>query len=199
MITPVSLVEHSSNVINSLNEESQKVKTDEIYFCILYQRNEKEKEKDFLFTKYESEPAKIYSKEINGQNGIFLYEKVFKLKRKKKKKEDAKKHGDSKTDESKKKKGAKKEEDNKKDEEAKNKDKKKKDHKNKDDKKNDEEIEIQFQIGEKDNYFIKFNAEDKSFYFDIELKRGNKFLKYIAKEEIDQNIINYKKIKKKKK
>ena len=191
MITPVSLVEHSSNVINSLNEESQKVKTDEIYFCILYQRNEKEKEKDFLFTKYESEPAKIYSKEINGQNGIFLYEKVFKLKRKKKKKEDEKKHGDSKTDESKKKKGAKKEEDNKKDEEAKNKDKKKKDKKNKDDKKNDEEIEIQFQIGEKDNYFIKFNAEDKSFYFDIELKRGNKFLKYIAKEEIDQNIINY--------
>jgi len=59
MITPVGLVEHSSNVINSLNEESQKVKTDEIYFCIIYQRNEKEKEKDFLFTKYESKTAKI--------------------------------------------------------------------------------------------------------------------------------------------
>ena len=68
--------------------------------------------------------------------------------------------------------------------------KKKKEHKSKEDK-NVDEIEIQFQIGEKDNYIIKFNVEDKLFYFDIDLKKGNKFLTNIAKEIIEQNIINY--------
>ena len=68
---------------------------------------------------------------------------------------------------------------------------KKKEHKSKDDKKNDDEIEIQFQIGDKDNYITSFNAEEKSFYFDIELKKGNKYLKNIAKEVIEHNILNY--------
>ena len=190
-------METSLNESTSLNETTKDTssgeKSNEIYFCILYPRNEKEKDKDFIFTKYESEPQKIYSKEIPLTNGNYLYEKVFKLKRKIKKKEENKKHGDSKTkDESKKKKVPKKEDDNKKVEDSKNKEKKKKEHKSKEDKKNEDEIiEIQFQIGEKDNYIIEFNAEEKSFYFDIDLKKGNKFLKYIAKEVIKQDIINY--------
>ena len=46
-------------------------------------------------------------------------------------------------------------------------------------------------MDEKDNYIIKFMYEDKSFYFDIVLTKENKYLKNIAKETIDQNIINY--------
>ena len=69
---------------------------------------------------------------------------------------------------------------------------KKKDTKKKDKKKDDkeEEIEIQFEIG-KDSYIITFNAEDKIFYFDVELKKGNKYLTNIAKENIDQKFLNY--------
>ena len=50
--------------------------------------------------------------------------------------------------------------------------------------------EIQYQIEEKDNYIIKFNIEDKSFNFDIKLKKWNKFLKNISKEILQKNIIN---------
>ena len=78
----------------------------------------------------------------------------------------------------------------KKDEDSKKKEDKKKDHKSKDEKSKGEEIEIQFEIG-KDNYIITFNVEDKIFYFDIELKKGNKYLTNIAKEIIDQNFLNY--------
>ena len=197
METSANLDEQSSNVIKSSNEESTKNKiseenSNEIYFCILYRRNEKEKEKDFSFTKFESEPKRIYSKEIVGEDGTYLYEKVFKLKRKIKKKEKEKDKEESKKHEdTKKKKESKKDGDTKDAEENKNKDKKKKEHKNKEDKKNEDEIEIQFQIGEKDNYIIKFTVDDKSFYYDIDLKKGNKFLKNIAKEIIDQNILNY--------
>ena len=163
----ITLVEDSSKATSKVKEESKKDiinKEKEIYFSILYQM--KEKEKDFIFTKYESKPQEIYSKDIIGQNGIYLYEKVFKMKKKIKKEE--------------KKKG----EDNKKKEDIKKEDKKK------EDKNKLEEIEIQFEIG-KDNYIITFNDENQIFYFDIELKKGNKYLKNIAKDNIDQNMLDY--------
>ena len=116
----------STSLKESKKDISSGEKTNEMYFCILYPRNEKEKDKDFTFTKYESEPQKIYSKEMPLTNGNYLYQKVFKLKRKIKKKEENKKHGDSKTKEKKKKKKVpKKEDDNKKVENTKNKKKKK--------------------------------------------------------------------------
>ena len=196
-MTSISLDEHSNKETSTLmNEESSKVlsseeKLNEIYFSILYRRQEKEKEKDFVFTKCESEPKKIYTKEFVMSNGSCFYEKVFKLKRKPKKKEESKKHTDTKSNEdSKRKKETKKRDETKKVEETKKKDNKKKEHKSNDDKAI-EVIEIEFQIGEKDYYMLTFNDEDKSFYFDIELKKGNKFLKNIARETISQNILNY--------
>ena len=175
-------------------------KENEIYFMILYQRKEKEKSKEFIFTKYDKEPKIIYSKEIEGKgegkNKIYLYQKVFKLKKKPKKTEENQKKGHSskkKEDEKNQKEGAddKKKEDKKKEDkkkEDKKKDDKKKSDKKKDEKKNEEEIEIQFEIG-KDSYIITFNLEDKFFYYDVELKKGNKFLTNIAKEVIECNNI----------
>ena len=63
----------------------------------------KEKEKDFIFTMYESKPQEIYIKEIIGQNGIYLYQKVFRMKKKLQKKEEKKKGEDNKKKEDKKK------------------------------------------------------------------------------------------------
>ena len=166
-------------------------KINEIYFSILYRRKEQEKKGDFVFTKFESKPQDIFVKEIEEQNGGgYFYEKVFKLKMKSKKKEESKKHKDSKNNEDSKKKESKKEEQSKKGEESKKKENKK-EHKSKEDKSKEEEIQIEFQIGDKDNYIIRFNAENKLFYFDIDLKKGNKFLRYIAKETINQNVLNY--------
>ena len=140
-MTSITLHEQSIKENTPLNEESNKVisneeKLNEIYFIILYQRKEKELEKDFVFTKYETKPEKIYSMEKEGQNGIYFYEKVFKLKRKSKKKEESKKHEDAKSNEdSKKKKEKKKEEETKIGKENKKKEKKKKKKKNKKEKK----------------------------------------------------------------
>jgi len=53
-----------------------------------------------------------------------------------------------------------------------------------------EKIEIQFEIDE-DMYIILFNIEDTIFYYDIILKKSNKFQANIAKEIIDQNIFDY--------
>ena len=68
MSTSINFTEQSSNESISLNESKKDIsdgeKLNEIYFIILYTRNEKENSKDFEFTKYESEPQKIYSKEI---------------------------------------------------------------------------------------------------------------------------------------
>jgi len=175
---------NEKNKVISKNEKSKN-----IYFIILYRRKEKENEKDFIFTKYETEPKKIYCKEIEGENGTFLYEKVFKLE-KKLKMEDCNKKNAEKGNEGTKKKEVKKEEGKKKGEENK-KDNKKKENKNKGEKIQEDEIEIQFQIGDKDNYIIKFNVDEKTFYYDIGLKKGNKFLTIIAKETIDQSFLNY--------
>ena len=173
--TPMNNDETKKNI----NEEK------ELYFLILYRMKAQEKDKDFIFTKYEMEPQKIYAKEIKAQNGTYLYEKVFKIKKIFKKKDEKKKEDKNKDDKKKedKKKDDKKKEDKKKD------DKKKESH-SKEEKKISEEIEIQFEIG-KDNYIITFNAEDKNFYFDIDLEMGNKYLKNIAKKKIDQTILNY--------
>ena len=73
------------------NDESKKDTNEakEIYFYILYLL--KEEEKEFIFTKYETEPKKIYAKVIKGENGKYLYEKVFKITKNQKKKEEKKK------------------------------------------------------------------------------------------------------------
>ena len=92
----------SHNDSNKMVSSSEK--TNEIYFSILYRRQEQEKEKDFTFKKFDIEPEKIYVKEIQDQKGAFFYEKVFKLKRKLKKKEESKKHVDTKNNEESKKK-----------------------------------------------------------------------------------------------
>ena len=52
------------------------------------------------------------------------------------------------------------------------------------------EIEIQFEIN-KDTYLIIFNNRDKLFYYDIELKSGNKTQTNIDKEIISQNYLDY--------
>ena len=177
----------------SKNEIIKDEKTEEIYFQILYRR--KEKEKEFKFTKYEIKPEEFFVNEIKEENGTYLYEKVFKFKRKAKKKEEIKKQGDAKKKEDQKskiKEGKKEGEKKKKEDDAKKTEDKKKDTKKKERKKNDkeDEIEIEFEIG-KDSYIITFNAEDKIFYFDVGLKKGNKYLTIIAKEKIDQNFLNY--------
>ncbi len=48
------------------------------------------------------------------------------------------------------------------------------------------EFEIQFEIN-KDTYLITFNIRGKLFYYDIELKSGNKIQTNIDKEIISQN------------
>ena len=51
----------------------------------------------------------------------------------------------------------------------------------------------EFEIG-KDNYIISFEVKEDSFIYDVELKKGNKILKNIAKEIIDQKIDYHKKL-----
>ena len=48
----------------------------------------------------------------------------------------------------------------------------------------------EFEIG-KDNYIVTFEVNESSFIYDVDLKKGNKILKNIAKEVIDQKIIDY--------
>ena len=144
-------------------------KEKEIYFLILYEMKAQEKDNDFIFTKYEIKPQIIYTKEIKAQNGTYLYEKVFKIKKK------LKKEGKKKEDKKK---------------EDKTKEEKKKESHSKEEKIITEEIEIQFEI-DNDNYIITFTDKDKNFYFDIDLKKGNKYLIYIERQKIDQSIIDY--------
>ena len=47
--------------------------------------SKEEKRKEFKFTKYEIEPAVFFVNEIQAEIGTYLYEKVFKLKKKTKK------------------------------------------------------------------------------------------------------------------
>ena len=52
------------------------------------------------------------------------------------------------------------------------------------------EINLEFEIGPY-KYMISFQIEERIFYFDVELKKGNKYLTNIAKENIDQKFLNY--------
>ena len=198
-MSSICLSEETSLSSPMNNEETKKNINEEkeLYFSILYIMKEQEKDKELNFTKYEIKPQEIYSKEIKAQKGTYLYEKVFKIIKKFKKKDDKKKEDKKKEDKKKedKKKEDKKKEDKKK--EDKKKDDTKKDDKKKEDKKKEredkyisEKIEIQFEI-DKDNYIITFTAEDKNFYFDINLEKGNKYLTNIKKQPIDQNILDY--------
>ena len=67
----------------------------------------------------------------------------------------------------------------------KEKDKKEKDKKEKDKKEN---YEIEYIEGE-DAYDILFSVKENTFVYDTELKKGNKWLHNIVKEDIDQKII----------
>ena len=96
MAETTSSEEFSTPTSNPESKKDTAIIEKDIYFFISYPRKEKEKEKDFIFTKYEKEPIKIYSREIEGKNGTFLYEKCFKLKKKFQKKEENKKSEDSK-------------------------------------------------------------------------------------------------------
>ena len=51
----------------------------------------------------------------------------------------------------------------------------------------------EFDIG-KDNYIITFDAKENSFIYNVELKKGNKILKKIAKANIDPKIDYRKKL-----
>ena len=167
----------------SKKENINNVKVKEIFFMICYRREEEEGDQNFVFTKCDKEPKNILTKakNENGKSKLYFYQKVFKLIIQQRKKEEIKKKGDSK-----KKDGIKKDDDNSRGENNKRKEEKKKEDK----KIKEEEIEIQFEIG-KDSYIISFNVNDNFFYYDIELKKGNKYLTNIAKEVIDQNILNY--------
>ena len=56
--------------------------------------------------------------------------------------------------------------------------------------KTDRKYQPEFEIG-KDNYIISFEVQESSFIYDVELKKGNKRLKNIAKEIINQKSIEY--------
>lgn len=57
-----------SKIIEVLNNGKEK----EIYFIILYERKEKEKPEDFVFTKYDIIPKLIYEKELVQKKNIFM-------------------------------------------------------------------------------------------------------------------------------
>ena len=56
--------------------------------------------------------------------------------------------------------------------------------------KTDNKYSLEFEIV-KDYYIITFEVKENSFIYDVKLKKGNKILKKITKESIDQKIINY--------
>ena len=56
--------------------------------------------------------------------------------------------------------------------------------------KTDNKYSLEFEIV-KDYYIITFEVKENSFIYDVELKKGNKILKNITKENIDQKIIDY--------
>lgn len=60
--------------------------------------------------------------------------------------------------------------------------------KNKGDKVKKTHHEIIYEIGE-DEYVISFDTKENSFVYDLDLKKGNKYLKTIVPINIDQNII----------
>ena len=54
-------------------------KTKEKFFIILYKREQKEKPKEFIFSKSDIIPNNIYINELKEENESYFYKKVFKL------------------------------------------------------------------------------------------------------------------------
>ena len=52
-------------------------------------------------------------------------------------------------------------------------------------------IKLIFFIGEEDKYIIKFDIKNNIFIYDVDLKKGHKFLDFIAKEDMKQNLMEY--------
>jgi len=53
------------------------------------------------------------------------------------------------------------------------------------------QIELIFFIGEEDKYIIKLEIKGNIFIYDVDLKKGHKFLDHIAKEDMKQNLMEY--------
>ena len=66
--------------MSTFNEKFGEGDTKDIYFIIIYQRKQKEKSSEFLFSKSNITPKNIYTNEIKEENGIYFYYKVFKFK-----------------------------------------------------------------------------------------------------------------------
>ena len=118
-------------------KENGEEETKDIYFILLYKRKQQEKSDEFVFSENDIIPESIYKNELQQENGIYFYEKIFKFIGK-----------------------------------------------------TDNKYSLEFEIS-KDNYFILFEVKKSSFVYDVELKKGNKILKNIAKENIDQKILDY--------
>ena len=131
------------NTDKSSKLKEPKRKEKEIYFIILYQRNEKENPTDMVFSKdCDNSPTIILNNEIKIRENIYkyIYQKVFK-------------------------------------------------YKNIGGKKN---IELIFFLGENvDKYIIQFEIKHEIFIYDVDLEKGNKYLDNIARENIDQKMIDY--------
>ena len=137
-------------------------KEKEIYFIILRPSEEKV-ELDWEFSSSELAPSRIYKNIIKKGKDSSLEENVFKLIIKESEKEKEK----EKESEKEKEKGK-----------AKKKEKNKKSYK------------IEYIQGD-DAYDILFSTKDNSFVYETELKKGNKYLDNIVKEDIDQTIIPF--------
>ena len=133
--------ESSSNrreeIINHNKKENIEGETKDIYFIILNQIKEKEKDDKIDFSEFNIIPKNIFEKELKKENGTIFYLKVLKF------------NG-----------------------------------------KTNHNYNIEFEKG-KACYIITFEDKENSFVYDVELKKGNKVLKNIEKEIIDQKIITY--------
>ena len=64
--------------MTTINEKKNGIETKDIYFIILYQRKQKEKKDELIFSKSKI-PQNIYTNEIKEENGGYFYNKVFKI------------------------------------------------------------------------------------------------------------------------
>jgi len=113
----------------------------DIYFIIVYKRNQKENPNDFIFSEENNVvPEKILDKEILTSNNKFIYKKVFKI--------------------------------------------------NLFNKRKSKNERIVFFIEEKDKYSIFLETKENSFIYNVELKKGIKYLDNILGENVDQNLLN---------
>ena len=154
------------------DKEPNKQRQKEIYFMISYPRNKKENNKFFLHNTKQKAcpiPKEIFSKEKGGEKEGYFYTKVFMF--------------------------IQQNEETQKNEKKKHKEKKKENEKNGKESNNTKKEKLinytfKFYI-EDDNYIISFYTRENSFVYDVDLKKGNKILNEIVKENIDQKVISY--------